>query len=143
MGNVLVLYATGAGPTHSIRLNGFVATEAAAISIPNFSVLPGDIAAPGLITGIVKVNARIPDNTPVGKAVPMTMMVENIASPAGVTLNINRRYWRSTQALASRLRFTSYLQIDQSRLNHKWRIVIPGAGSLVSMYEKFRACSVT
>ena len=62
----------------------------------NVSVLLGDVtaevlyagAAPGLITGIVQINARIPDNTPTGKTVPLTIRVENIASPPGVTLNI-------------------------------------------------------
>jgi len=95
-GNVLVLYATGVGPTQPVPLNGAVATDASAISIPNISILLGDIsaevlyagAAPGLITGIVQINARIPDNTPTGKAVPITLSAGTIASPPGVTLNI-------------------------------------------------------
>jgi uncharacterized protein (TIGR03437 family) len=95
-GDILVLYATGLGPTLPIPWDGFVATEPSAASIPNVSVLLGDInaevlyagATPGLITGIVQINARIPDNAPTGKAVPLTVRVENIASPAGVTLNI-------------------------------------------------------
>ena len=95
-GNVLVLYTTGTGATLPVQLNGFVATEASATSIPNISVLLGDIqaevlyagAAPGLITGIVQINARVPDNTPTGKAVPITIKVASNASPPGVSLNI-------------------------------------------------------
>lgn len=95
-GDILVLYATGVGPTLPIPWDGFVATESSAVSIPNVSVLLGDVsadvlyagAAPGLITGIVQINARIPDNPPTGKAVPLTVRVENIASPPGVTLYI-------------------------------------------------------
>ncbi|MFN0101042.1 MAG: BACON domain-containing protein [Bryobacteraceae bacterium] len=95
-GAILVLYATGVGPPLPIPLDGLVATEASTISIANVSVLLGDVvaevlyagAAPGLITGIVQINARVPEGTPTGKAVPITLKVDNAASPAGVTLNI-------------------------------------------------------
>jgi len=95
-GLILILYATGAGPGLPVPQNGLVAIEASTNSIPNVSVLLGDVAAevlyagtaPGLITGIVQINARIPDNAPIGKAVPIWIKVDNLASPAGVTLNI-------------------------------------------------------
>ena len=95
-GFILVLYATGAGSTLPVPQNGLVAIEASTSSIPNVTVLLGDVAAevlyagaaPGLITGIVQINARIPDNAPIGKAVPITLKVDAFASPVGVTLNI-------------------------------------------------------
>jgi uncharacterized protein (TIGR03437 family) len=95
-GDFLVLYATGVGPTQPIPQNGFVATGPSTVSIANVSVLLGDALAeilyagvtPGLITGIVQINARIPGDTPAGKAVPIVLKVGDIASPAGVTLNI-------------------------------------------------------
>ena len=95
-GQVLMLYATGMGPTIPIPIDGFVAVEASAMSIPEVAVLLGDTAleilyagvAPGLITGIVQINARIPEGVPTGKAVPLTVKVGTVSSPAGVTLNV-------------------------------------------------------
>lgn len=45
-------------------------------------------AAPGLITGIVQINARVPEGTPTGKAVPLLLKVGDTLSPSGVTINI-------------------------------------------------------
>lgn len=95
-GDILVLYVTGAGPTLPIPWDGFIATEASPVSIPNVSVLLGDVnaevlyagATPGLITGIVQINARIPENSPTGKTVPLTVRVENASSPPGVTISV-------------------------------------------------------
>jgi uncharacterized protein (TIGR03437 family) len=93
---VLMLYATGAGPTIPIPADGFVAVEASTLSIPEVAVLLGDTAlevlyagaAPGLISGIVQINARIPEGVPTGKAVPLTLRIGTVSSPAGVTLNV-------------------------------------------------------
>lgn len=95
-GSVIVLYATGTGPPLPIPADGHVATHASQSSLPNTTLLLGDTAAeilyagaaPGLITGIVQINARIPDGTPAGKAVPVFLKVGNAISPDGVTLNI-------------------------------------------------------
>jgi len=95
-GNVLIFYATGLGPPQPAGPEGLVPTTASASSIPNVSVLVGDTpaevicagAAPGLIAGIVQINARLPDAAPSGKAVPLTVRLGQASSPPGVTLNI-------------------------------------------------------
>ena len=95
-GNIVVFYATGAGLPLPLRSSGFVATEASLSPIARVSVIFGDVpavvqyagAAPGLITGIVQINAVVPDDTPTGKAVPITLKIGDAASQPGVTLNV-------------------------------------------------------
>ena len=45
-------------------------------------------AAPGLIAGVLQVNAVIPQGAPTGVAVPIVLAVGQIASPPGVTVAI-------------------------------------------------------
>lgn len=95
-GSILILYATGAGPTIPIPADGLVATEASPMSIPDVSILLGDSAAevlyagvaPGLIAGIIQINARVPEGVPTGKAVPVLLRIGTTYSPAGATLNV-------------------------------------------------------
>ena len=95
-GNILIFYTTGLGPPLPISPDGQVPTTASTASIPNVTVMIGDTpaeviyagAAPGLIAGIVQVNARLPDAAPSGKAVPLTVRLGQASSPPGVTLNI-------------------------------------------------------
>ncbi len=95
-GSILILYATGLGPVPPIPVDGTVATEASPTSLAGVSVLLGESAAevlyagaaPGLITGILQINARIPTDAPTGKAVPLTIRSGSIASQANVTVNI-------------------------------------------------------
>lgn len=95
-GSVLVLYATGIAPRLPVPPDGFVAVAPSGNSIDGISVMLGDVAAevlyagysPGLVTGIVQINARVPEITPIGKAVPVTLKINNTTSASGVTLNI-------------------------------------------------------
>lgn len=95
-GSVLVLYATGIAPRLPIPPDGFVAVEPSGNSIAGISLVLGDAPAeilyagyaPGLVIGIVQINARVPETAPTGKAVPVTIKLNNATSPAGVTLNI-------------------------------------------------------
>ena len=95
-GSVLVLYATGIAPIAPIPPDGFVAIEASPVSIQGITVMLGDSVAevlyagfsPGLVTGITQINARVPETTPTGKAVPLVLKVNNVSSQPGVTLNI-------------------------------------------------------
>jgi uncharacterized protein (TIGR03437 family) len=95
-GSILVLYATGIAPRLPIPPDGFVAVEPSGNSIAGISLMLGDAPAeilyagyaPGLVIGIVQINARVPETTPTGKAVPVTIKLNNATSPAGVTLNI-------------------------------------------------------
>jgi uncharacterized protein (TIGR03437 family) len=47
-------------------------------------------AAPGLIQGLIQINARIPANAPIGAAVPIVVRINNVDSPAGVTVAIRQ-----------------------------------------------------
>lgn len=47
-------------------------------------------AAPGLIQGLIQINARIPATAPIGNAVPIVVRINNVDSPAGVTLAIRQ-----------------------------------------------------
>lgn len=44
--------------------------------------------APGLISGILQVNFRIPINAPIGPAVPLVLTVGSGRSTAGVTIAV-------------------------------------------------------
>lgn len=95
-GSVLVLYATGIAPILPIPPDGFVAIGPSNNNIQNISVMLGDSVAdllyagyaPGLVVGLVQINARVPETTPTGKAVPILLKVGSATSQAGVTLNI-------------------------------------------------------
>jgi uncharacterized protein (TIGR03437 family) len=95
-GSILVLYATGIAPIDPVPPDGFVALQPSPTSIPGVTVMLGDSVAevlyagfsPGLVTGITQINARVPETTPTGKAVPLVVRVNNVASQPGVTLNI-------------------------------------------------------
>jgi uncharacterized protein (TIGR03437 family) len=44
--------------------------------------------APGLINGLIQINARVPANATVGAAVPIFVRIGNVDSPAGVTVAV-------------------------------------------------------
>jgi len=95
-GSILILYATGIAPILPVPPTGFVAVEASQNSIRGITVQVGDTAAevlyagyaPGLVTGIVQINARLPEKVPAGKEVPIYLRVGSTISQNGVTLNI-------------------------------------------------------
>jgi uncharacterized protein (TIGR03437 family) len=45
-------------------------------------------AAPGLVAGVMQVNARVPDNAPSGSAVPIEISVGEARSPRTVTVAV-------------------------------------------------------
>ncbi|MBI3666829.1 MAG: hypothetical protein HY236_11510 [Acidobacteria bacterium] len=47
-------------------------------------------AAPGLVAGVLQVNAKVPDGVTPGSAVPVTITVGTATSPNGVTLAVRR-----------------------------------------------------
>jgi uncharacterized protein (TIGR03437 family) len=44
--------------------------------------------APGLVSGVLQINARVPAQAPSGAAVPVSLKIGNATSPPGVTLAI-------------------------------------------------------
>lgn len=98
-GTIVQIFATGGGQTVPPGQTG----KLAAAPVPQFAtgritvrinnidapvVYAG--AAPGLIQGLIQINARIPATAPVGNAVPIVLRINNVDSPAGVTIAIRQ-----------------------------------------------------
>jgi len=45
-------------------------------------------SAPGLVAGLIQINARIANNTPLGDAVPVVISIGGVQSQPGVTMVI-------------------------------------------------------
>jgi uncharacterized protein (TIGR03437 family) len=95
-GSIIVLYGTGEGLTNPAGVDGLV--TGAVLPKPVFPVrvkiggADADVlyygAAPGLVSGVLQVNAVIPPGTASGAAVPVTISVGAVNSPAGATLAV-------------------------------------------------------
>jgi len=94
-GSIVVLYATGEGQTNPPGVDGVVTGAVAPKPLFPVRVKIGgadaDVlyygAAPGLVSGVLQVNAVFPPGTPSG-AVPVTISVGAVNSPAGTTLAV-------------------------------------------------------
>jgi len=94
-GSVVALYATGAGQTDPTGVDGLLAVEALPQPLlPVSATIDGKAAqvlyagaAPGLVSGIVQVNIRVPDGIRSG-AVPVVLQVGDGISQPGVTLSV-------------------------------------------------------
>ena len=94
-GSIIVLYATGAGQTTPPGTDGLVPTTILPSPRLPVSVQVGGVAAeilyagaaPGLISGVLQVNCRIPADVEPAIAVPVVMSVGDVASPP-VTLAV-------------------------------------------------------
>ncbi|HUS07564.1 MAG TPA: IPT/TIG domain-containing protein, partial [Bryobacteraceae bacterium] len=95
-GSVVVFYGTGEGVGVPLVTSGQVAGSVLPKPLLPVSVRIGGAvaeiqyagAAPGLIAGIIQVNAKVPEDAPAGPAVPLTFTVGSASSPAGVTIAI-------------------------------------------------------
>jgi uncharacterized protein (TIGR03437 family) len=94
--SVISMFATGAGQTNPLSIDG----QVAGIVLPG-PLLPVSVqvggsdarvlyagAALGLIAGVIQVNCLIPPDAPPGLAVPITFNVGEARSQAGVTIAI-------------------------------------------------------
>ncbi|MBI2689919.1 MAG: hypothetical protein HYX27_26740 [Acidobacteria bacterium] len=98
--SIIQIFATGGGQTSPVagqtgRLAGTPLPQYPAgrvtVRINNVDapvVYAG--AAPGLIQGLIQINARVPAAAPLGNAVPIVIRVNNVDSPAGVTVAIRQ-----------------------------------------------------
>jgi uncharacterized protein (TIGR03437 family) len=94
-GSVVVIYATGGGQTTPGAEDGKVVTELAT-QVLTVSVRIGGVdaeviyagAAPGLVSGVLQVNAKVRDGVQVGGAVPLVLTVGNTDCKQGVTLAV-------------------------------------------------------
>lgn len=95
-GSVVMIYATGEGQTDPAGLDGKPAADP--LPKPRLPVsvtiggLPAEVqyagGAPGLIAGVIQVNARVPADAPSGNAVPVVLAIGNYISQPGVTLAV-------------------------------------------------------
>lgn len=95
-GSIVVLYATGEGQTSPFGVDGQPATTTYPKPLLPVTVSidgkPAEVlyagAAPGIVAGLMQINARVPANAQAG-AVPVVLTVGSAASPAGVTLSVS------------------------------------------------------
>ncbi len=98
-GSVIQIFATGEGQTSPPGIDGRLAPSSAEeLPAPELGVavtiggVPAIVqyagAAPGLVAGLIQVNAYIPLSAPTGSAVPVFVYFGNNASPAGTTVAI-------------------------------------------------------
>ena len=95
-GDWVSIFATGAGVTTPASIDGFVAS--APLSTPNAAVsitmggLPCQIeykgAAPGLVSGVLQINAQVPAGLAPGPAVPVQIQIGPATSSSIVTLAV-------------------------------------------------------
>jgi uncharacterized protein (TIGR03437 family) len=96
-GDVIVLYGTGAGMVSPVPPDGSISSSAAAIpNLPITVTIGGQPAtvlyagsAPGLVAGVIQINARIPVGIQYSHHEAVTWSAGSFASPAGVTIAIN------------------------------------------------------
>ncbi len=96
-GDVIVLYGTGAGLVSPVPADGTVSSSTG--SVPNLpiSVMIGGSSAqvqyaadaPGLVSGVIQINAVIPRGIAYSHHVPVTFNAGPYSSPAAVTIAVN------------------------------------------------------
>ena len=99
-GTVISLYGTGGGQTNPPSSTGSVTpipqNVSQLLNIASVTATVGGVpatvtfsgAAPGLVTGVIQVNVLIPPSAAPGNAVPVSITVNGIASPAGTTIAV-------------------------------------------------------
>jgi uncharacterized protein (TIGR03437 family) len=95
-GRILVFYGTGAGAFRTAATDGAVigapVPEFAAPLTIEIGGLPAEVLyagpAPGLVSGVFQINARVPAGVTPGNAVPVRVTSGTVVSPAGTTLAV-------------------------------------------------------
>jgi uncharacterized protein (TIGR03437 family) len=93
---VVAIYATGEGQTTPPGIDGKPSSDVLPKPQAPVVVLIGGAqaevlyagAAPGLVAGVLQVNARIPQSAPSGPGVPVSLVVGNASSQSGLTLAV-------------------------------------------------------
>ena len=96
VGSAIMIYLTGAGVMQGQVRDGALAPAVLSIAQQNVVVHIGGIAvtplyagaAPGILEGVVQINAVIPTGVAAGTAVPVDVSIGGVTSPAGVTVAI-------------------------------------------------------
>jgi uncharacterized protein (TIGR03437 family) len=95
-GSIVVLFATGEGQTSPPGVDGKVVAAPSPRPLLPVSVTISGLAAevlyaggaPGLVAGLLQVNARVPQGVAAGPAVPITLVVGTALSQPGVTVAV-------------------------------------------------------
>jgi uncharacterized protein (TIGR03437 family) len=95
-GDWVSIFATGAGVTTPASVDGLVASAPLPAPNANVSVSMGGLpcplnfegAAPGLVTGVLQINAQVPAGVAPGSAVPVQLSIGSASSPLTVTIAV-------------------------------------------------------
>ncbi|HME09500.1 MAG TPA: hypothetical protein VKG25_20740 [Bryobacteraceae bacterium] len=96
-GSVIVLYATGGGLMSPASLDGQITplSPLPQLQLPVTVLInnqPATVlyagAAPGLIAGVLQINAMIPAGTPSGNSIPVAIQIGKPVSPPGVSIAV-------------------------------------------------------
>lgn len=95
-GSIVTLYATGAGMGDGGNEDGLIVGSQLSHPQQKVSVSIGGQdaemfyagSAPGLVSGVLQVNAKVPDNAPQGSAIPVILTVGDHSSQDGATLAV-------------------------------------------------------
>ncbi len=98
-GNWVSIFATGAGGTAPAGVDGLLAVAPLPMTQAPVSVTIGGLpcqinysgGAPGLVAGVVQINALVPLGVALGASVPVEVTIGGISAQAGVTLAIEAR----------------------------------------------------
>jgi uncharacterized protein (TIGR03437 family) len=95
-GDWVSIFATGAGVTTPAGVDGLLASAPLPMPNANVSVTIGGLpcqlnyagAAPGLVSGVLQVNAQVPAGVTPGPAVPVQVSIGSTNSPPAITLAV-------------------------------------------------------
>ena len=95
-GDWVSIFATGAGKTTPASVDGLVASAPLPVPAANVSVTMGGLpcqlnfegAAPGLVSGVLQINAQVPAGLPPGSAVPVQVGIGSANSSPVITLAV-------------------------------------------------------
>ena len=95
-GSIIVLYATGEGQTNPGGVDGRIASEPSTNRNSSLTVEIGGAeaevlyagAAPGLVTGVMQINVKIPTNLTVSRTAPVVLKIGSAVSQPGVTVAV-------------------------------------------------------
>jgi uncharacterized protein (TIGR03437 family) len=96
IGNYIALYITGAGQTNPPGVDGLVGAVPYPLPTQNVTATIGGQpayvqyagGASGLVAGVMQVNLQIPAGIAPGNAVPVSVQVGTVTTPAGVTIAV-------------------------------------------------------
>jgi uncharacterized protein (TIGR03437 family) len=94
-GSIIQIFATGGGRLDPLPANGSLVAGIARVTLPVTVEIGGRSAevlyagaAPGLVAGLLQVNARVPEDLLPGTSVPLLVRVGEVASQPGATIAV-------------------------------------------------------